>query len=109
MRHRVEIQSLASSTLDSYGRVTQASSSDWNTDYIVQAKIMDLRGEEAALARQIYPRATSTVSVDYISALDSTGATRRRVKFGSRYLYVGYIRDVDNEHFVHQLVCGEER
>ena len=107
-RHVVSIEDNASEgTYDSYGQVS-AASSDWTTSVNDRAKIETLSGDEGILARQIYPNASKRVTIDYHSTMMTTGATRRRVKFGSRYLYVGAVVNPDEENVELQLLCGEE-
>ncbi len=104
MRQRIEVQTDIG-TQDSYGQTTH----DWTTDICLRAKIETLRGAEGELARQIYPHATHRVTTEYHTDLNSTGATRRRVKFGTRALHIGAIINPDEESFHLELLCGEER
>jgi len=106
MRHRVKIQTNdGEGTYDSYGQETAT----WSTTDEVRAAIEPLRGREAEYARQLYATATTKVTVDYLEVLNSTGATRRRVLFGSRALNIGSVVNVDEEGFVLELLCGEEK
>jgi len=92
----------------SYGQVA-VSTTAWVTGITTRAKIESLSGQEAVVARQIYPRATHRVTIDYNSTMNSTGGTRRAVVFGSRYLHIGAIVNEDQENRQLQLLCGEER
>lgn len=106
MRHQISLQSFGTA-VNTYGQASTTGT--WSTDKTVRAAIEPLGGNEAVLARQIYPKATFRVTIDYQSTLNATGATRTRVLFGSRALYIGSIRNYDEENFQQELLCGEER
>lgn len=112
MRHLITIKEhkieLGTTAYDSYGQVS-VSTTAWATGITTRAQIEQLSGDEAVIARQIYPRATHRVTVDYNSTLASTGATRRAVVLGSRYLHIGAVLNTDLENVQLQLLCGEER
>jgi len=112
MRHLVTIKEhkidAGSTAYDSFGQVS-VSTTAWVTGITTRAKIEQLSGDEATLARQVYPHATHRVTVDYNSTLASTGGSRRAVVFGSRYLHIGGIINEDLENVQLQLLCGEER
>jgi head-tail adaptor len=112
MRHYVTIKEhkidAGTTAYDSFGQVS-ISTTAWTTGITTRAAIEQLSGDEAVVARQIYPRATHRVTVDYNSTLASTGGTRRAVVFGSRYLHIGAIINPDLENWQLQLLCGEER
>ncbi len=104
MRHEVDIQSDRGSQ-DSYGQTD----TDWKTDICTKARIKTLRGAEGELAKQIYPNATVEVTIDYYEELADSGATQRRLCFGSRVLNIGAIINPDEENVQLELLCGEER
>ena len=104
MRHVIEIQDDVGEQ-DSYGQITH----DWNTCIETRAKLETLRGAEGDLARQIYPHATTRATIDYRSELSSTGATRMRLCFGDRTLFIGAVINPDEENVYLELLCGEER
>lgn len=112
MRHLVYIKEhkieLGTTAYDTYGQVT-SSSTGWNTGIKTRAKIEALSGDEAFIARQIYPHASYRLTVDYNSTLDSTGGSRRQVTFGNRTMFIGAVLNPDLENFQLQLLCGEER
>ena len=112
MRHLIRIKQHkiedGSTAYDAYGLIS-ASSTAWETGTVMRAKIEQLSGEEAMNARQIYPRATYLITVDYNSTLASTGGTRRAVLFDDRFMHVGGILNPDMENIQLQLLCGEER
>lgn len=103
--HKIEAGTTA---YDSYGQLS-ASSTAWTTLVSRRAKIEQLSGDEALIARQLYPRATYRVTVDYFATLASTGGYRRAVVFDNRFLFVGAILNPDMENVELQLLCGEER
>lgn len=112
MRHPVVIQrhkiELSSTAVDSYGQVS-SSSTAWVVVARPRAMIEHLSGQEAELARQLYPNATYRLTIDYNATLDSTGGTRRTVTFGSRTMHIGAVLNPDLENRQLQLLCGEER
>lgn len=111
-RHPVVIKShkieAGTTAYDTYGQLS-ASSTAWTTIISRRAKIEQLSGDEALIARQIYPKATYRVTLDYDATLASTGGARRAVVFNSRFLYVGAVLNPDMENVELQLLCGEER
>lgn len=112
MRHTVTIKQhkieSGTTAFDSYGNVS-TSSTAWETVARVRAKIEQLTGNEATIARQIYPNASHRVTVDYNATLASTGGSRRAAVFGLRFLNIGAVIDPNMERFQLQLLCGEER
>jgi len=112
MRHSVTIKEhkieAGTTAYDTFGQLSQSSTA-WVTGITTRAKIEQLSGDEATIARQIYPRASHRVVVDYNSTLASTGGSRRAVVFGSRFLYVGAVVNPDLENVQLHLLCGEER
>lgn len=112
MRHTVLIKEhkidAGTTAYDTYGQVS-TSTTAWTTTWTTRAKIDQLSGNESAIARQLYPAASHRVVVDYNSTLASTGATRRAVVFGNRWLHIGAVIDADLEHCQLELLCGEER
>lgn len=112
MRHQVTIKEhkieSGSTAVDTYGQVS-ASSTAWATGITTRAKIEQLSGRELELARQNYATATHRVTIDYNSTMNSTGATRRAVVFGSRFMFIGAVLNEDMENRQLQLLCGEER
>lgn len=112
LRHLVTIRShkieAGSTAYDSYGQLS-ASSTAWTTIVTRRAKIEALSGDEAIIARQLYPHASYKVTIDYDETLGSTGGFRRAVVFQNRFLYVGTIRNPDLENVQLELICGEER
>jgi head-tail adaptor len=112
MRHLVTIKEhkieSGTTAYNTYGQVS-VSTTAWQTGITTRAKIEQLSGSEAEVARQIYPLATHRVTIDYSSTLESTGGSRRAVVFGSRYLHIGAILNADLENVQLQLLCGEER
>ncbi len=107
LRHQINIQA-PSTTLDSFGQ-TVTSSSGWTTQATVRAAIMPLLGSEQTLARQIYPKATSRVTIEYLSTMDTTGATAKRILFGSKALAIGAVMTPDEEGWHLDLLCSEEQ
>jgi head-tail adaptor len=112
MRHVVTIKEhkieAGSTALDTFGQLS-VSSTAWTSTVTRRAKIEQLSGDEAQIARQLYPRATYRVTVDYDEVLASTGGSRRSVLFNNRYLFVGAVLNPDMENVQLQLLCGEER
>ena len=112
MRHPVTVREhkieAGSTAYDSYGQLS-ASSTAWTTLVSRRAKIEQLSGDELVVARQLYPRASYRVTMDYFATLASTGGARRVVVFDNRFLFVGAVLDPDMEHVQLQLLCGEER
>jgi uncharacterized protein YhbP (UPF0306 family) len=70
MRHYVSIKEhkieLGTTAYDTYGQLS-VSSTAWATGINTRAKIEQLTGTEAEVARQIYPAATHRVTIDYNS------------------------------------------
>lgn len=112
LRHLVTIKEhkidIGTTAYDTFGQVS-VSTTAWSTAISTRAKIEQLSGDEAVVARQIYPNATHRITVDYNSTLASTGGSRRAVVFGSRYLHIGAVLNPDLENVQLQLLCGEER
>lgn len=112
MRHTVTIKQhkieRGTTAYDSFGQVSQSSTA-WETVAKLRAKIEHLSGNEAIIARQIYPNASHRLTVDYNAILASTGGSRKAAVFGLRFLHVGAVIDPMNERFQLQLLCGEER
>lgn len=112
MRHIVTIRrhkfELGSTGYDSFGQLS-ISTTAWNTGIQRRAAIDQLRGEEAIVAKQLYPNASHKVTVDYDDTLASTGGARQAVFFGSRVLFVGAVLNPDMENVQLELLCGEER
>lgn len=112
MRHRVTIKEhkieSSSTAYDSYGQLSPSSTA-WRTGITTRARIRQLGGDELQIARQIYPRASHEVTIDYNSTMDSTGGSRRAVLFGTRWMHVGAVINEDLENFQLRLLCGEER
>lgn len=112
MRHVVHIKQhkieAGTTAYDSYGQVS-TSTTAWDVGIKARAKIEQLSANELEIARQVYPKASHRVTVDYNSTLASTGGARRAVVFGSRYLWIGGVIDPDMERRQLNLICGEER
>lgn len=112
MRHVVTLKEhkidAGTTAVDSYGQVS-VSTTAWRSLANVRAKIEQLSGNEAELARQLYPTASHMVTIDYNATLASTGGSRRAVLFGSRWLHIGAVINPDLENRQLQLLCGEER
>lgn len=112
MRHYVTLKEhkieSGSTAVDTYGQVS-TSTTAWRSMTNARAKIEQLSGTEVEIARQLYPKASHMVTVDYNATLASTGGARRAVLFGSRWLFIGAVINPDLENRQLQLVCGEER
>lgn len=112
MRHSVTIRQhkleAGTTGYDSFGQLS-VSSTAWVDLVHRRAKIEQLSGAEAEVARQIYPKATYKVTLDYDVTLGATGGARRAVLFNSRMLFVGAIVNPDMENLQLELLCGEER
>jgi head-tail adaptor len=104
-RHKIEAGSTA---YDSFGQLS-VSTTAWSAGIARRAAIEQLSGNEAMLARQLYPNASYRVTVDYDASLASTGGSRQAVFFGTRVLFVGAVVNPDLENVQLQLLCGEER
>ncbi len=104
-RHKIETSSTA---VDEYGQLSASSTAFVNT-VGCWAKIEQLTGEELELARQIYPKATYQITIDYASTMDSTGASRRSVEYNNRLYHIGAIVNPNMENIDLQLLCGTER
>lgn len=112
MRHLVTIREheieAASTALDSYGQISQSTTA-WKARFKPRAKIEQLTGEEIEIARQVYPKASYRLTIDYIAVLASTGGSRRAVEFENRFLHIGAVIDPDMEKRQLQLLCGQEK
>lgn len=104
-RHRIEG---GSTTYDSFGQLS-ISTTAWSPGIPRRAAIEQLSGNEAMLAKQLYPNASHRVTVDYDPTLASTGGSRQAVFYGTRVLFVGAVLNPDLENVQLQLLCGEER
>ncbi len=90
------------SSPDDYGQPV-GSWDDLDSDPDAWAEVKPISGRIAEYARQLYAEATHRVMIDYRS-----GMTRdMRVKLGSRYLYIGHIRDLDELGITLELLCRE--
>src|SRR3990167_4505919 len=92
MRHVVTIRQhkieAGTTALDTYGQLS-ASSTAWTNTITRRAKIEQLSGDEALIARQLYPHASYKVTLDYDETIASTGGSRRLVSFNNRSLFIG--------------------
>lgn len=104
-QHKIEAGTTA---LDTFGQVS-ASSTAWATTVTRRAKIEQLSGDEAIIARQLYPHASYKVTLDYDETIASTGGARRLVSFNNRSLFIGAVLNPDMENVQLELLCGEER
>jgi len=104
-RHKIESGSTA---VDAYGQVSTSSTALVSTTG-AWAKFEQLSGEELEIARQIYPKATYQVTIDYSSTLDSTGGTRRSIEFQNKIYNIGAVINPDMENIELQLLVGTER
>jgi head-tail adaptor len=104
-QHKIEAGTTA---LDSFGQVS-ASSTAWTTTVTRRAKIEQLSGDEATIARQLYSHASYKVTLDYDATIASTGGSRRAVVFNNRFLHIGAVLNPDMENKQLELLCGEER
>lgn len=96
MRHVLILQkNSGEGTYGTYGEVTDS----WSDVSFVRGRVTTLRGQEGMLARQLYPKASFEVVVDYFPEVND----RYRFKLGSRVLNIEHYDDVDQEHL--QLVC----
>ena len=107
LRHLVYVESHTTG-LDSYGQ--QASSSTgWTRGAGLRCFIEPLSGEEGDIARRRFPEASHRVVLDYNTTLASTGATAKRLAFGSRNFHIFEIRNLEEESFQMELTVGEKR
>jgi len=100
---RLEVQTLSGSTsADSRGH-SQKSFSTYQT---VHAFVKQLRGEEAQFAREIVPRATHEVEIDYLAKVKP----RSRFKFPneSRYLNVESVDNIEERGRTMVCLCHEQ-
>jgi SPP1 family predicted phage head-tail adaptor len=104
-RHKIEQGTTA---YDTYGQLS-VSSTAWTAGIERRAAIEQLNGNEATVARQIYPKATYRVTVDYDPTIASTGGSRQAVFYGTRQLHIGAVVNPDMENRQLELLCGEER
>ena len=104
-QHKIEAGTTA---YDTFGQLS-VSSTAWTTLVTRRAKIEQLSGNEAIVARQLYPAASYRVTLDYDATLASTGGGRRAVVFANRFLFVGAVINPDMEDTQLELLCGEER
>ena len=86
---------------DDYGQPTGSWGEVTNPD--VWAEVKPVSGRIAEYARQLYAEATHRVMIDYRSDVTRHG----RVKLGSRYLYIGHIRNLDEADITLELLCKE--
>lgn len=104
-RHKMES---GSTGYNDFGQLS-VSSTAWTAGVVRRASIEQLSGNEAVLARQLYPYASHRVTIDYDESLASTGGNRQAVFFGGRMLFIGSIVNQDLENLQLELLCGEER
>ena len=104
-RHKIEGGTTA---YDTFGQLAIGSTA-WTAGVARRAAVEQLSGNEAVLAKQIYPNASYRVTVDYDPTLASTGGSRQAVFFGTRVLFIGAVVNPDLENVQLQLLCGEER
>ena len=98
LRHRLELQSAADST-DSYGQPTRT----WATYATVWGSVEPVTASEAPLADQLQGAITHSVTLRFTSDLE----VGHRIKFGSRYLNVRGVRNVE-ERGISLQVDAEE-
>ncbi len=99
LRHRIDIET-KTTTRGDRGLNTDTWSALHST---VPASVVTLSGRELELARQLVAEATDVVTIRYYSGID----TKARVKFGTRYLQIAHINNVDNRDIELQLTCTE--
>jgi len=98
LRHRVTIQE-ATESVDSYGQPTFA----WADEATVWASIEPLRGQERLAQQQIESDVTHRVTLRYLTNLTPA----KRIKFGSRYLEIRSVMNVDEHDETMVLECHE--
>lgn len=100
-RQRVDIRK-PSETLDSRGQRTGA-------DIVLcrqwPCEIVSPSGTELEQARQVFP-ATSHIVRGWWRQGDAV-TTRHFLRWGSRTLYVGHVRQIANQRGLVELLCGE--
>jgi len=99
LRHKVEIQSYTA-TSDSMGGTTEV----WATVETVWAQVQPLSSREYFQQQQIQSQATHRVTLRYTSNVNH----KSRLLFGSRYLYVQSIRNIEEIGDKMELLCSEE-
>lgn len=102
MRHKVIIQTQTSGSTSAGSR--GQSQKTWADAKTVQASIVPLSGRELTLARQTIATATHKVEMYY----NTSAVVKSRIKFGSRYLNIENVQNIDERKRKLQLLCTEE-
>lgn len=98
LRHSVVIESRTLAA-DSYGGRTET----WATFATVWASVEPLSGSEQWRAQQAQSSVSHKVTIRYLSGVDA----KMRVKFGTRYLNIGSVRNVEERNRELELLCTE--
>lgn len=99
LRHKITLQTPPTGT-GTRGERTGS----WSDVATVRAQIEQLSGDEIEQAHQLVANATHRVTIRYTANI----TPEHRVKFGSRYLYVGAVNDIENLNRLIVLTCREE-
>ena len=99
-RHKVQVQALSGTTsAGSRGQVQKT----FSTVETTQAAIRHLKGQELLWARELYAKATHEVELDYTANVTPTA----RLKFGSRFLNIGSVDNLEERNRTIRLLCDE--
>ena len=77
---------------------------DWSNLATVHAKVETLSGDELIQAHQLVANATHRITIRYQSGL----TPEHRAKFGSRYLYIRAVNNIEELNRIMVLTCEEE-
>lgn len=99
LRHSVEIQQTATAA-DTTGDPVES----WSTYKRVRAAISPLSGREFENAQRISSDITTQITLRYETGI----TTEHRIKFGSRYFNIHFIKNVDERDKQLILLCSED-
>ena len=100
--HKVVVQQLTAGSTAAGSR--GQSQKTWADKATVQASIEPLDGREMTLARGIIPTATHRVEMYYTAY----ATPKARIKFGTRYLNIENVQNIDERRRIVSMLCTEE-
>jgi SPP1 family predicted phage head-tail adaptor len=102
LRHKIEIQEDEGTTRDAAGVVTPS----WVTVNGGErwAGVKPISGNESEIGGKQTARRSHEVTIRYLSGVTS----KMRVKYGSRYLYIESVLNVDERNREMTLLCVEK-
>ena len=100
LRHRITIQQPTAGSANAYGETTDT----WTTFAEVRAAIIPQTAREFVAAQQVRGTMTHLLEIRALSGITN----QMRVKFGTRYLHIDGVIEIDERGREMRLACVEE-